>query len=100
MLRVGIVRLAAVAGAIADAIGASTAPDCRVGQGRITITFRRLGATRWSEVEQSAHARRVAGIARAILAADLRAAVRRRATRAIVVAYEDAKLVDGCATHA
>lgn len=42
------------------------------------------------------HAHRAAAIARSVLADDPRRAVRRRATRAVVIVYEDAALVRGC----
>jgi len=98
-LQGGIVRYASVATAIAHAVG-EPAPDCRIGQGRITLTFRRLGATRWAEAEQIEHALRVAAAARVVLADDRRRAVRHRAARAIVVVYEDVALVRGCAVTA
>ena len=99
-LRVGVVRYASVGTAIGRALGAEPAPDCRIGQGRITLTFRRLGATRWPESRQVEHALRVAAVARAVLADDSRRAVRQRASRAIVVVYEDASLARGCAVVA
>ncbi len=96
-LQVGVVRYASLAGAIAQALGIEPAPECRIGRGRITITFRRVGASRWPEARQIDQALRVAAIARTVIAADPRRAVRQRATRAIVVVYEDATLVRGCA---
>lgn len=95
-LKAGVVRYASIATEIASALGIEPAPDCRIGQGRITITFRRLGASHWSEPEQIEHALRVAAVARTVLANDSRRAVRDRVTRAIVVVYEDAALVRGC----
>jgi hypothetical protein len=100
-LRIGVVRYAAVGASIARELGATgAAPDCQIGHGRVTLTFRRLGATRWPESEQIEHALRAAAAARAVLAADARQAVRQRAARAIVVVYEDATLVRGCAVTA
>ena len=99
-LRVGIVRYASLATAIERALGAERPPECRIGQGRVTITFRRLGATHWAEARQVEYALRVAAVAREILAADSRGSVRQRATRAIEVVYEDAALVRGCAVVA
>lgn len=99
-LQVGVVRYASVAAAIGRALGVEPAPDCRIGQGRITLTFRRLGASRWPENRQVEHALRAAAIARSTLAEDPRRAVRERATRAIAVVYEDATLVRGCAVVA
>src|SRR6476661_10524268 len=99
-LRVGVVRYGAMAAAIAQALHIEPAPDCRIGHGRITLTFRRMGASRWPEEQQIEQALRVAQIARDMLASDSRRAVRERATRAIVVVYEDATLVRGCAVVA
>jgi hypothetical protein len=78
------------------ALGVEPVPVCRIGHGRITLTFRRAGASRWSEEQQIEHAIRVAAVARNVLANNPRRAVRRRATRAIVVVYEDLTLVRGC----
>jgi hypothetical protein len=99
-LQFGIIRYAAVAAAVEQALGGEPAPSCQIGGGRITLTFRRAGASRWSEAQQIEHALRVAAIARAVLADDSRRAVRERATRAIEVVYEDATLVRGCAVVA
>jgi len=96
-LRVGVVRYASAATAIGRALAIDPAPDCRIGQGRIKLTFRRLGASRWPEAQQIEYALKVAGIARTVLSADSRRAVRERVTRAIVVVYEDATLLRGCA---
>src|SRR5438105_15836555 len=96
-LQVGVVRYASLAGAIAHALGIEPAPECRIGRGRITITFRRVGASRWPDARQIDQALRVAAIARTVIAADPRRAVRQRATRAIVVVDEVATLVRGCA---
>jgi hypothetical protein len=99
-LHVGIVRYASVATAIATALGAERAPEVRLGSGRLSITFRRLGATRWPETRQMEHALRTAEVARHTLAADSRRDVRERANRAIVIVYEDATLAAGCAVVA
>jgi len=95
-LHVGIARYSSVATAIARALGVEPAPDCRIGQHRITLTFRRLGAWRWSGDQQIEHALRVAAVARTVLADDPRRAVRKRVNRAIVVIYEDTTLIRGC----
>lgn len=94
-IHVGVVRYPAVGAAIARALGDSPDPDCRIRLGRITLTFRRLGATRWPEARQLEYALRAATVARSILASDPRVLVRRRATRAIEIVYEDASLVQG-----
>ena len=96
-LKVGIVRYGSVARAISEALGIEPPPDFLIGQGRITLTFRRLGASRWPEAQQIEHALQVASVARSVLSSDSRRAVRQRADRAIVVVYEDAKLMKGCA---
>jgi hypothetical protein len=71
-LQVGVIRYATVAETIGRALGAEPAPECRIGQGRVTLTFRGLGAARWSEARQIAHALRAAAAARDVLAADTR----------------------------
>lgn len=99
-LRIGIVRYAAVAEAIAGELAVDAVPDCRIGQGRVYITFRSIGASRWPEERQVEHALKAAAIARAVFSADRRTVVRRRLRRAIVVVYEDATLVRGCSVTA
>ena len=99
-LKVGVVRHADVAHAIGRSLGISPEPDCRIGHGRITVTFRRLGAARWSEEQQIAFALRAAVSARDVLRNDRHQSIRERATRAIVVVLEDVTLVQGCAVHA
>lgn len=94
-IQVGVVRYPAVGAAIARALGGSPQPDCRIGHGRVTLTFRRLGATRWPEARQIEHALHAGTVAREVLASDRRSAVQRRATRAIQVIYEDASLAEG-----
>ncbi len=98
-LKVGVVRYGSVATAIGLALGAEPPPDCRIGHGRITLTFRSVGASRWPESKQVEHALRAAAVARAVLAEDPRPAVRERTSRAIVVVYEDATLVRGCSVE-
>lgn len=98
--KVGIVRYASVGRAIGDALRTKPPPTCHVGQGRITLTFRQIGASRWPEVRQIEHALSVAATARGVLAADSRPVVRRRAARAIVVVYEDVGLSRGCTVAA
>ena len=95
-LRVGIIRYASVGRAIGDALGVEPAPQCSIGQGRITITFRQMGASRWPEAQQVEEALRAATAARTVLAANRRRVIRRRASRAIVVVYVDVGLRRGC----
>ena len=99
-LRVGVVKYASVGSAIARALGVDPSPEVYLGQ-RITLTFRRLGATRWDEAQQTDFALRIAAVAREVLASDSRRAIRGRSkTRAIVVVFEDARLDHGCSVLA
>jgi hypothetical protein len=98
--RVGIIRYASLATAIERALGAERPPECRIGHARVTITFKRIGATRWPESQQIDFALRAAAIAREILAEDKRRIIRQRVTRAIEIVYEDATLLRGCAVVA
>ena len=84
------------ANAIARELGVHPLPVCRIGRGRITIKFRQVGASSWSEAQRIEQAFQAAAVARSLLAADPRRALRRRATRAVVVIYEDATLANGC----
>jgi hypothetical protein len=95
-LRAGVIRYASAAREIGLALGLQEAPDCRIGQGRIRLIFRNVGATRWNENEKVDNALRIADVARLVLANDSRRVVRRRANRAIVVVYEDMMLLQGC----
>lgn len=99
-LQVGIVRYLSAAKTIGNALGIDPPPYVRIGHGRITITFRSLGASRWPENQQVALALRAAEAARAVLATGSQRALRRRSARAIVVVYEDSSLVRGCAVVA
>ena len=90
-------RHASVAASIIDALGVDPEPECRIGQWRITLTFRGLGASRWSEDRQIEQALRAAAITRSVLAQDRRRGMRGRANRAIEVIYEDASALRGCA---
>ena len=86
--------------AIARALHVESVPECRVVHGRVTLCFRRLGAARWPEAQQIELALRAVEAARVVLAGDSRWQLRRGATRAIVVVYEDATIVRGCAVTA
>jgi hypothetical protein len=99
-LQFGIVRYASVATAVARELALATPPECRIGQGRVYLTFRGMGASHWEEARQTGHALKAAEVARAVFRADSRAAVRRRAERAVVVVYEDAWIERGCAITA
>jgi hypothetical protein len=99
-LRLGIIRYSSVAQDIARELTLETPPDCRIGHGRVYLTFRSIGASRWPEERQIRHALQAAQVAREIFAGDKRRSVRQRAQRAIVVVYEDASLVRGCSVTA
>lgn len=86
--------------AVARALNMESVPECRVVHGRVTLSIRRLGASRWPEAQQIELALRVVEAARVVLAGDSRWQLRRGATRAIVVIYEDASVVQGCAVTA
>jgi hypothetical protein len=98
-LQVGIIRYASVSRSIGEALGVERPPEVRIGRGRITVTFRQTGASRWPEEEQVDQALRTAATARRVLAADIRPGVRRRAKRAIEVACVDVFLKRGCAVE-
>ena len=96
-IQVGVVRYASVARRIAEALRIEVAPDCRLRQGRTTITFRHLGASHWPAQRQIEYALHASSIARREFAVDPRRIIRDRARRAIVVVFEDATLDRGCA---
>ena len=85
-----------VGDAIGRALGIEPAPDCHVLHGRTVLTFRRIGAARWPEAQQMEFALRAAAVARTVLAGDGRRQIRKGAARAIVVAFKDAAVVQGC----
>ncbi|MFL5619135.1 MAG: hypothetical protein ACJ79A_12190 [Gemmatimonadaceae bacterium] len=85
-----------VGDAVARALRVDQSPDCRIVNGRTVITFRRLGAARWPEAQQMEFAQRAAAVARAVLTDDPRRQLKRGATRAIVIAFKDAAVVQGC----
>ena len=82
--------------AVARGLRVDESPDCRIVNGRTVITFRRLGAVQWPEAQQVEFALRTADVARAVLAEHPRWQLRRGATRAIVVAFRDATVLQGC----
>jgi len=92
-----VFRFPSVGNAIADALGVTQAPECRLENGRTMLTFRRLGLSRWPEEQQMELALRAADTARAVLARDTRKKLRNVAGKAVVVIYEDALSVRGCA---
>ena len=85
-----------VGDAVARGLHVDESPDCRLANGRTVITFRRLGAVGWSEAQQMEFALRAAAVARAVLAQHPRAQLRRHAKRAIVIAFKDAIVLQGC----
>lgn len=99
-LKIGVIRYGSAANAIARALGTHSPPVCRIGLGRITLTFRNTGASRWPEGRQLEYAIEAARIARDVLASDRRRGVRQRVGRAIVVRYEDVGIGRGCSVAA
>lgn len=81
---------------LADQFGTSPPPECRIGRGRITLKFRQTGAATWPETERMNHAFGVASRVRELLALSQRRALRRRASRAVVVIYQDFIIANGC----
>jgi hypothetical protein len=81
---------------IAGELGVNPPPDVRIGRGRITVKFKQLGASGWSEARRIDHAFQVAAVIRELLGATTKRSLRRRASRAVVVTYEDATLAHGC----
>lgn len=81
---------------IGRALRVDPSPDCHILHGRTIITFRRLGAASWPGAQQMEFALRAVDIARAVLAGDKRRQVRKGATRAIVIAFKDSAVVQGC----
>jgi len=99
-MRIGISRYASVANAIEQRLALGGRLSCQIGQGRLCITLRSAGATRWEPTVQVARALDMAAVARGTLAADRRAAVRRHARHAVVVRFEDAMVAEGCQVRA
>ena len=97
-LQVGVVRYASAADAVKRELGFEIAPEVHIGRGRVYVTFRNLGASRWPLESQAEHAFQVAAVTRSVFARDDRWRVRSRSRRAIVVVYEDTSLVRGCET--
>ncbi|HEX6575386.1 MAG TPA: hypothetical protein VF042_10500 [Gemmatimonadaceae bacterium] len=95
-LRVGIVRYGPIQKEISRVIGTRPPVICRVARGRITLIFKQVGATTWSDSEKFNQAFRAAELARAVLDADTRRLVRRKSKRAVVVIYEDRMMTHGC----
>lgn len=92
-----VFRFRSTAATIARALNLEPPPECRIQNGRTYLTFRRLGATRWPQAEQMDLVRRAVAVTRAVLADDERRQLRKSAPKAIVVAFEDSTLVEGCA---
>lgn len=98
-IRLGTVRYASVADAIERRLAGGGRLACKVETGRFYLTLRAAGATRWEPARQIAYAVDAAAIAREVLAADSRSAVRRQAQRAVVVRFEDGAVTRGCQVH-
>jgi hypothetical protein len=95
--RFEVVRFPSAGREIALALRVEPPPECRIEHGRITLTFRRLSASRWPEAQQIEYALRAAAVARGVCASDDRRQLRRAARWATVVVFEDASIVSGCA---
>jgi hypothetical protein len=95
-----VFRFRSASRTIAQVLGVDPAPDCVVKNGRTTLTFRRLGGSRWPEEEQMTFALRAAEAARRVFLDDDRRQLRAAASRAVEVAFEDAAVVHGCAVCA
>jgi hypothetical protein len=95
-----VFRFRSAARMIAQTLGVDPAPDCVVKNGRTTLTFRKLGGSRWAESDQMAFALRAAEVARRVFLDDDRRQLRAAAARAVEVAFEDAAVVQGCAVSA
>jgi len=93
-------RFPSVGNQIATSLGVEPSPECRIEHGRVTLTFRKLAATRWPESQQVEYAMRAASTARETCARDDRREVRRAAKWATVVVFEDKTLAGGCAVVA
>src|SRR5687767_11315128 len=65
-------RLRKAGKTIAEELGVDPPPLIRIARGRLTIRFRQLGASRWSETDRMEHAFEIAATVRAILAAHSR----------------------------
>jgi hypothetical protein len=91
-----VFRFRSIGDAVGRALNVDPSPECRIENGRTTLTFRRLGASRWSENEQMHLARRAVAVARAALGDDSRGKLRRGATKAITIVYKDTTVVQGC----
>lgn len=99
-LRIGVARYLSVANQIAGALGLDPPPEVVLGR-RITLIFRSLGASRWTEAQQLDFALQVAAVSRTVLAGEARRTIRQPAnTSAIVIILEDAILRSGCSVTA
>ena len=99
--RFEVIRFPSVAQKIALSLGVEPPPECKIDNGRITLTFRKISAARWPESQQIEYAIRAARAARAACAGDERRQVRKAAEKyATVVVLEDKTIVAGCAVVA
>jgi hypothetical protein len=95
--RFEVIRFPSAGREIALTLRVEPPPECRIEHGRITLTFRRLAASRWPEPQQIEFALRAANVARDVCASDDRRQLRRAAKWATVVVLEDASIASGCA---
>src|SRR5688500_16064695 len=87
-------------GPLLKAIERQLAPEggltCRFGAGRVYLTWRGVGASRWDPSAQLARALEMTAVVRTALAADTRAPVRVHGKHAVVVRFEDTGIAEGC----
>ena len=100
MVRFRVTRYPDVLGAIERRLAPDGHLSCHFGAGRVYLTLRSVGATRWDGATQLARALEMAATVREMLATDPRPGVRVHASHAIVVHYEDVGLARGCEVRA
>jgi hypothetical protein len=95
-LSLGFASLGQLADALAARAGLAGGVRCQIVNGRVRIVFRNAGLTDIPPERRMAIALDVAALARERLAAGYARSFMRFAGRAVVVVYEDVRLVSGC----
>jgi len=98
--RFEVIRFPSAAREVARLLGVDPPPECRIEHGRITAVFRRMAATRWPEAQQFEYAMGAVNVVRQVFSNDDRRQLRKAATRATRIVFEDASVVGGCAVTA
>jgi hypothetical protein len=98
--RFEVIRFPSAAREVARLLAVDPPPECRIEHGRITVVFRRLSATRWPEAQQFEYAMGAVNVVRQVFSSDDRRQLRKAASRAMRVVFEDASVVGGCAVVA